>query len=739
MNVLTKVGQSPETPQQAASRLASDAVRNGFQLLTLHEYADANGKPLYYRIRAKHRDGRKWIRPMHLADTGFVLREPEFPGGKPLYRLHDLVARPDEMVIIVEGESCADTVMRLGLLATTSGSADSANEADWQPLAGRTVLIWPDNDPHGQRYADSVLKKLRTQGCAVQVINVAMLNLPHKGDIIDWLHEHPNATAEDILALPIIEPTKLNLIYPQAYAGAPVCGTSSHDWPEPRPIQAPLHPVPDFETETLLPDPLRGWVIDEAERMSGHPVFIAAAAIVALGAIIGTRCVIRPKSLDSWVIIPNLWGANVGSPATKKTPAITAGLKPLNRQAAKAKELYKTNLQAYEAEKIVYAAKMEAIQADIKKVVKNNGCDLDKFVEQLQWQQQQTPAEPILRRYKTNDSTVAKLGELLRDNPAGLLLERDELVGLLASWDSEGHEGERAFFLEAWNGSSSFDIDRIGRGSIDIENLCVSIFGGIQPDKLIGYLEHASRGLANDGMLQRFQVLVYPDEQQWRWLNRAPEKEAQDTAYGVFDALSHFDPVAWGAAPADSVIKFPSFCFDAAAQEIFVEWSCDLHRNRLPKEDQPLIQQHLAKYDKLFPALALIFHLVDCAATGQRGAVTKKAALYAAAWCEFLEAHARRCYGLLIDDGLRSAQELADKIKQNKLTNSFTARDVRRFQWRYLTDDRMVGAAIDWLEDAGWLKSEVSGGTGPGGGRRTIKYMINPQCRNSCKKEVRRG
>jgi len=56
------------------------------------------------------------------------------------------------------------------------------------------------------------------------------------------------------------------------------------------------------------------------------------------------------------------------------------------------------------------------------------------------------------------------------------------------------------------------------------------------------------------------------------------------------------------------------------------------------------------------PALALILHLAECAATGQRGAVTAQAALRAAAWCDYLEAHARRCYGLLVDDGLRSAQ-----------------------------------------------------------------------------------
>jgi Protein of unknown function (DUF3987) len=147
---------------------------------------------------------------------------------------------------------------------------------------------------------------------------------------------------------------------------------------------------------------------------------------------------------------------------------------------------------------------------------------------------------------------------------------------------------------------------------------------------------------------------------------------------------------------------------------------------RIPNEDEPIIRQHLAKFDKLFPALALVFHLVDCAAHGVCGPVTKDAALRAAAWCEYLEAHARRCYGLLKDDGLRAAQALAAKLERGALEDGFTLRDVRRNQWRNLTADEAIQAALDWLEDEDWLRSEATGGTGPGSGRRTLRYHIHP-------------
>ena len=509
-------------------------------------------------------------------------------------------------------------------------------------------------------------------------------------------------------------------------SGSPLDG-----WPQPSPIIGELKPVPTFEADILLPPVLRAWIMDEAERMPCPPDFIAATALVALGSVVGARCAIKPKARDSWLIVPNLWGGIVGDPSAKKSPAWSAALKPLDRLIALALEAHQATLADYETEKVVFDAQRDAIAGRIKVAAKQQGKDDPaEIARELRAHVKHAPKTPTLRRYKTNDTTVEKLGELLRENPAGLLVLRDELVGLIATWEREGREGERAFFLESWNGNQGFDTDRIGRGHISIPNLCVSIFGGIQPDKLTMYLEQASHALANDGMLQRFQLLVYPDPRRWEWRDRSPNKAARDAAVTVFDILADFDPVALGAAPIDDLSKFPSFCFDAEAQDVFIEWSEDLHRERMVNEEEPLVQQHLAKFDKLFPALALIFHLVDCAANGLHGPVNKEAALRAAAWCEFLEAHARRCYGLLKDDRWRAAQALAAKLRRGALGDGFTVRDVRRNQWRHLTLDDGIQAALDWLEDEDWLRSESTGGTGPGSGRRTVRYRINPAVSN---------
>jgi len=111
--------------------------------------------------------------------------------------------------------------------------------------------------------------------------------------------------------------------------------------------------------------------------------------------------------------------------------------------------------------------------------------------------------ESKARRFIVNDSTVEKLGELLNQNRNGLLLFRDELTGWLQTLDRENRENDRAFYLESWNGDSSYIYDRIGRGTLIIDSNCVSILGGIQPGPLGEFLWSALKGgVGADGLMR---------------------------------------------------------------------------------------------------------------------------------------------------------------------------------------------------------------------------------------------
>jgi hypothetical protein len=522
---------------------------------------------------------------------------------------------------------------------------------------------------------------------------------------------------DDVTSLPELPDYMLEEIPIQAEEiGVP----AAIEWSELKPIQSELLPVLPF-TASLLPKSLADFVMDEASRMPCPPDYIAAAVVVALGSLIGAHCAVKPKKNDdSWLVTANLWGGVVGEPSAKKTPAINTAMKNMDRlESLEAKKL-EDKQAIFAGEMAAYEAHKTAILSAMKRAAAGKA-DVTMSTSKNELTALQPPEEPYQRRFKSNDSTVEKLGDLLVTNPDGLLVLRDELIGLLASWDKEGRDGDRAFYLEAWNGTGSFNIDRIARGSLFVPNLCLSVFGGIQPDLLTRYLGNLVNSLDNDGRIQRFQVLVFPDTVTWEWRDQLPAKDSRTVMRGIFDHLATFEPVEDGAIAANEYVKLPYFCFDDAAQELFIEWSHDLNNMRIAAEENPLMRQHLAKYEKLFCSLALIFHL----AAGKVGAIGHDSALLAAAYSQYLESHARRIYGLVEAAKVTAAQTLSRRLSEGKLGDGFTARDVRRKRWGGLGTAAQVESALDVLEEFGWVRGIETGGGA--GGRPTINYSINPQ------------
>ena len=140
-----------------------------------------------------------------------------FQEKKPLYGLPAVLQNPQATVWITEGEWCADHLVKPGVIAMTSGSADSAAAADWSPLQNRRVIIWPDNDSAGFRYAQAVTEQLHKLNCSIQWVNLSALKLPVKGDCVDWLSAHPQATQHDLENLPLQDsPQDLKFDQPNA-------------------------------------------------------------------------------------------------------------------------------------------------------------------------------------------------------------------------------------------------------------------------------------------------------------------------------------------------------------------------------------------------------------------------------------------------------------------------------------------------------------------------------------------
>jgi hypothetical protein len=491
------------------------------------------------------------------------------------------------------------------------------------------------------------------------------------------------------------------------------------DWTNPVEPGDGLPPVPTFNPD-ILPSGFRGWITDIAERMQCPIEFLAVGAMVAAGSALGNRIGIQPKQHDTgWIEVPNLWGAIVGRPGVMKTPALAEVLAPLHKIEVALQEAFPAARAQYELDRLVYEATKRTITAEITK----SGAPPNRTLPP-------EPEPPQPQRAIVCDSTYQKLGQILCANPSGLLVFQDELSGLLKRLDTEGQEAARAFYLEAWNGKNSYTFDRIDRGTLRIPRLCISILGGLQPTKLNEYLRAALLGGAgDDGLAQRFQLLVYPDVKgEWKQVDRPPKLDEAAHAESVFLRLAKLEPLNLGA------IKhyeggIPVLKFDKDAQAKFNKWRSLLENDLRKATRHPALESHLGKYRKMVPALALLHHLID----GESGDVGVASLDCALKWHLFLFAHAERCYSGGSIRNNAGARLLLHRIKASELQDGFTVRDLYRKGWSLLATPKEAADAAELLCDLGWLRGAKDDRKDRAEGRLTTRYLLHPILKqNTC-------
>jgi putative DNA primase/helicase len=497
------------------------------------------------------------------------------------------------------------------------------------------------------------------------------------------------------------------------------------NWPDPAELGNELPPVMPFNPE-LLPESFRPAAQDISERMQVPLDMPAVSLILTLAGAVNRRAEIQPKANDNtFAVKPNLWGGLVAPPGFLKTPTIENATKPLRKIDEDLRNRFKQEMQAYEKAKELWELQRSAYKEQVKQSFKSKKA----FPQEVGPE----PEKPIQIRFIINDATFESLHEIMAANPAGILLIRDELSGFMAQLERAGREGERAFHLQAWNGNTGHTIDRIGRGSIYVPACCESILGGIQPNKLRSYLVDTLKGgPSDDGFIQRFQLLAWPDfPKEWNLVDRPPDANALSHVEFVLKKLARIDP------------DFPAkLKFSEPAQELFNEWLAALEDKIRSDDTHPALAGHLGKFRKTMPALAVLFELSDIALEEgfdgfvasfledpyKFGEVSLAHARQAAAWCEYLESHARRIYSCVVTPQIHAAHVLANKIKEKKVGSSgqFSLRDVYLKGWSGLDSPELAQGAALVLQDAGWIRS-LSNDSGPQGGRPASRFEINPK------------
>ena len=143
----------------------------------LWPYATAQDEIAFYAARWNEADGKKTFRPISWSERAGWQFEA-WPDHRPLFNLPEIVSRAKAAVVICEGEKAAEAAAAIfpnSIATTSSGGAGAVAKTDWTPLAGRSILIWPDHDAAGEKYAREVAAILAALDCSVAIIDAKAL------------------------------------------------------------------------------------------------------------------------------------------------------------------------------------------------------------------------------------------------------------------------------------------------------------------------------------------------------------------------------------------------------------------------------------------------------------------------------------------------------------------------------------------------------------------------------------
>ncbi len=708
-------------PVKADSSAARDLERRGLPLADFSQVKRGDGKvkPGAVVITVRNHAGQV---------MNFKVRNPDPLGGAPryVYLITGHGAPPDQQadnggaVLIIEGELNAARARMafesIGLTFTVQGVAGANGQPDLSRIAGREVFVYADGDAAGVKAARAWSESSLHAGAAVARV---LQPLEGEQDFCDLTHDALEAWISEAIgsATPVTLEDELTN---DATSG------DALGWGKRQPL--PERPGVSTMPPEMIPEPLRAW-LDDAARLSCVPLEILAVnAVCAASGVIGAAVNIHARV--TFYSTPNLWGAGVVLSGMMKTASLKAVTEPLRKLEQAAQQDASEAQDDHELEVSRAEAKHAALEKSYTTGKARKGETVATAEEVKEAKRELTRLEQSRseeRTYTTTNTTHEALGMLLKVNPKGVTVLRDELGPFIASMNREDMSEARGFFNAGWDGDVPYSYHRVTREKVRLERVCVAICGMIQPkllDELMARM--LSDPMQNDGFLQRFQVLVYPDAYpQWTppEQQHAATPDALERAVRVFTALDQLE-VREGES-----VKPRRLSFAAAAQPVFNEWHDEIEVRSRPGgalEADTAFKSWFMKTKSLCVNLAAIFHLIELAETrlawgDQLEPISLDALNLALDWCDYLTTHAQKVYALELHPEAHAARVAAGLIGDGSIKTGMTLRDVKR--GNRSTPPALLEAGLYELERLGWVRLEEV----DTGGRPSEVVYLHPE------------
>lgn len=466
-----------------------------------------------------------------------------------------------------------------------------------------------------------------------------------------------------------------------------------------------LLPAPKLNTRIFKG--LEPWIIQTAENTNAPVDYVAFALLAGAAGVIGLSRSVSPWA--EWVEPCCLWIGTVGEPSSGKTPATTPIKRILNQIEEERKKPYFAKLNEWKRAKEISKQKKK----EWEDKVKENPDFAPHFPSEAI-----IPVKPQTYRFVYGDTTQEAITKDMERNIKGAILFRDELSAWICGMNRyNSGNSERGFWIESFNGHK-FVCDRVKYDDdrLEIKNLLVSVFGTIQPQRLVDTLfdDHG------DGFLARF-LWVYPTPIP----PAIPQNVAlQDTALKTFQKLDTLlNPYADFAEEQKKCLPL-----SIEAKEVFSAWYIK-HLTKTQQEESN-IKYFLGKGQGYVLRIALLLEFLwwaslESAEPAEVSAEAVEAAINL--YDSYLLPMCERVYNMYYSPEENiEARALARWIIENKPEN-FILRDIyNNGNVKYLRIRETAEKGAKRLMELNWLQSETSRNSNTKGKRRTT-YYVNPE------------
>jgi hypothetical protein len=448
--------------------------------------------------------------------------------------------------------------------------------------------------------------------------------------------------------------------------------------------------VPEFPL-AVFPPYIQSYIREVSLSIGTHPDFAAGAVLAYASAVLGNKGSLLLK--PGYAVKANLWIGLIAGASTGKSPAMQLTREPLDIINAELLAAFRQKKQEYHNELIQY-------DIDLKKHKAGEGIRPDK------------PKMPHQKVIYTCDPTIDVVACLLRENPNGMLLFKDELASFVLGMDQyrSGKGSERQAWLSSWsrvplNIQRKAQYETTGEGII-VENPYISIIGGTTPDQVPLLVRPDQQ---RDGFLARFLFSAPPGINVPNWSKLYVSDESKRTWRSLIKEIYDYTGLI-------------DLRFSKDGEAAWIKGHDALSEKASASDLAPCMKEVYGKLREYGGRLALLLHVLH--AVGGRIPLEANAASAERAWMlvDYFRLHAHKVWGRLTDQQtLDNAHTIhrwvLHKAKGDSFTRSMLTRASRKF-----ANAQELDPALTLLEEHGVIKTLF---TGPSAKR----YLIRPHLR----------